>query len=176
VTSTSTSGVTTSYDYDGLGRRAGVTDPRTGRSVTHYDSVTGRVDYVRDAAGNTTSFGYEPSTGRKISETNALGKTTYFAYDARGQLVQTWGDVPYPVEYVYDEYGRRTEMHTFRDGALSFGDSAWPEGASLVADVNNQTERGIRGPVVGRKNHYGSKSRRSSPGSTNGLISNLSER
>jgi transposase len=25
---------------------------------------------------------------------------------------------------------------------------------------NNCTERGIRGPVVGRKNHYGSKSRR----------------
>jgi transposase len=25
---------------------------------------------------------------------------------------------------------------------------------------SNQTERGIRGPVVGRKNHYGSKSRR----------------
>ena len=25
---------------------------------------------------------------------------------------------------------------------------------------NNATERGIRGPVVGRKNHYGSKSRR----------------
>lgn len=31
------------------------------------------------------------------------------------------------------------------------------------ADVpldNNRTERGIRGPVVGRKNHYGSKSKR----------------
>ena len=25
---------------------------------------------------------------------------------------------------------------------------------------NNQTERGIRGPVVGRRNHFGSKSRR----------------
>ena len=25
---------------------------------------------------------------------------------------------------------------------------------------NNATERGIRGPVVGRKNHYGPKSRR----------------
>jgi hypothetical protein len=25
---------------------------------------------------------------------------------------------------------------------------------------NNATERGIRGPVVGRKNHYGSKSER----------------
>ena len=25
---------------------------------------------------------------------------------------------------------------------------------------NNRTERGIRGPVVGRKNHYGSRSKR----------------
>lgn len=30
----------------------------------------------------------------------------------------------------------------------------------LVALDNNATERGIRGPVVGRKNHYGSKSKR----------------
>lgn len=29
-----------------------------------------------------------------------------------------------------------------------------------IALDNNATERGIRGPVVGRKNHYGSKSRR----------------
>lgn len=31
--------------------------------------------------------------------------------------------------------------------------------ADLPLD-NNGTERAIRGPVVGRKNHYGSKSRR----------------
>ena len=31
---------------------------------------------------------------------------------------------------------------------------------SKMALDNNATERGIRGPVVGRKNHYGSKSRR----------------
>ena len=31
---------------------------------------------------------------------------------------------------------------------------------ALVPLDNNATERGIRGPVVGRKNHYGSKSRR----------------
>jgi transposase len=30
----------------------------------------------------------------------------------------------------------------------------------LVPLDNNATERAIRGPVVGRKNHYGSKSRR----------------
>lgn len=33
-------------------------------------------------------------------------------------------------------------------------------GNPLVPLDNNGTERGIRGPVVGRKNHYGSKSRR----------------
>jgi hypothetical protein len=33
------------------------------------------------------------------------------------------------------------------------------EDARIPLD-NNATERGIRGPVVGRKNHYGSKSRR----------------
>jgi hypothetical protein len=32
--------------------------------------------------------------------------------------------------------------------------------APLIPLDNNATERGIRGPVVGRKNHYGSKSRR----------------
>lgn len=31
---------------------------------------------------------------------------------------------------------------------------------ALVPLDNNGTERAIRGPVVGRKNHYGSKSRR----------------
>ena len=101
VASTSPTGVTTVYGYDGLGRRNAVTDARTGTSETHYDAK-GRVDSVQDAAGHKTSFGYEDLTGRKNRETNALGKHSYFAYDARGQLIRTWGDVPYPVQYVYD--------------------------------------------------------------------------
>jgi RHS repeat-associated protein len=133
TSSTSPTGVTTAFDYDGLGRRTGVTDPRKGRSETHYDNGTGRVDYVKDAAGNMTGFAYELATGRKVSETNALGKSTYFAYDARGQLVRTWGDVPYPVEYVYDAYGRRIEMRTYRS-ALNFSTASWPDGAEMAAD------------------------------------------
>jgi RHS repeat-associated protein len=128
VSTTSTTGVTTTFGYDGLGRRNAVTDARTGTSITHYDSQ-GRVDYVEDAANTKTSFGYEGATGRKNRETNALGKHTYFAYDARGQLIRTWGDVPYPVQYVYDEYGRRTEMYTYREDA-GWSSSTWPEGAS----------------------------------------------
>jgi transposase len=54
---------------------------------------------------------------------------------------------------------------------LSIGNAAayvvanWGRLTRFLADAripldNNATERGIRGPVVGRKNHYGSKSRR----------------
>ena len=54
---------------------------------------------------------------------------------------------------------------------LSIGNAAaytvtnWERLTRFVHDAripldNNGTERGIRGPVVGRKNHYGSKSRR----------------
>ncbi len=55
--------------------------------------------------------------------------------------------------------------------SLSIGNAAayvvanWDRLTRFVGDPripldNNATERGIRGPVVGRKNHYGSKSRR----------------
>jgi len=55
--------------------------------------------------------------------------------------------------------------------SLSIGKAAaytlgnWPKLIRFVDDAripldNNATERGIRGPVVGRKNHYGSRSRR----------------
>jgi transposase len=54
---------------------------------------------------------------------------------------------------------------------LSMGNAAayvvanWDRLTRFVHDAripldNNATERGIRGPVVGRKNHYGSRSRR----------------
>jgi transposase len=55
--------------------------------------------------------------------------------------------------------------------SLSIGKAAaytlgnWPKLTRFVDDAripldNNATERGIRGPVVGRRNHFGSKSRR----------------
>jgi YD repeat-containing protein len=40
MTSSSAKSVRMRYDYDGLGRRVGETDPRTSRSGTVYDSQT----------------------------------------------------------------------------------------------------------------------------------------
>jgi transposase len=49
--------------------------------------------------------------------------------------------------------------------AIRYTYGNWPRLTLFVNDPNipldnNRTERGIRGPVVGRKNHYGSKSKR----------------
>ncbi len=31
-------------------------------------------------------------------------------------MLRTWGDATYPMEYVYDSYGQKTELHTYRSG------------------------------------------------------------
>ena len=124
--STSKTGVTLTYDHDPLGRRTGVADPRTGTSITRYNDK-GQVHYTEDAAGNRTTFTYDLVTGRKILETNALGKAARYAYNDRGQVTHTWADTPYPVKYVYDAYGRMSEMYTYRSGT-DWAGTNWPRG------------------------------------------------
>ncbi|MCP4346578.1 MAG: hypothetical protein GY795_13765, partial [Desulfobacterales bacterium] len=62
----------------------------------------------------------DPVTGRKDAYINAMTKTTRYLYNDRGQATHTWGEAAEPVKFVYDSYGRMTEMHTFRGGSLSF--------------------------------------------------------
>ena len=128
TTSISKTGIRMTYAYDPLGRRTGITDPRTGTAITHYDA-RGWVDWVEDAAGHRTAFAYDPATGRKISETNAMGKVTRFAYNAQGQVTRTWGDAAYPVKYDYDTYGRMEKMRTYRSDA-GFDSDIFPESAT----------------------------------------------
>jgi len=125
-------GVETSYSHDALGRQTAVTDPRTGTTVTHYDS-RGWMDYVEDPLGDRTSYGYDPDTGRRIAVTNALGKVARYLYDDRGQLVFAWGDVPYPVKYTYDDYGRMSEMYTYRAGT-NWSSTLWPTNSAGDSD------------------------------------------
>ena len=121
---TSKTGITMKYGYDALGRRVAMEDPRKGISTLHYDQ-TGRLDYVQDAAGNRARFEYDEATGRKIAEYNAVNKATRYEFNDRGQLIRTWGDVPYPVEYGYNEFGQMQVMRTFRGGS-GWNGSVWP--------------------------------------------------
>jgi len=133
VSSQSKTGADTTYSYDALGRRTGITDPRTGTTVTHYNNK-GQVDYVEDPAGNRTRYEYDPETGEKTVEIDALNKATRYAYNKRGQVTYTWGDVPYPVHYVYDSYGQMSEMYTYRQGT-KWGSASWPADIAGADDV-----------------------------------------
>lgn len=121
TSSTSSTGLTYSYGYDALGRRTSVTDPRTGTSTTHYNAK-GQVDWSEDAAGNRTSYTYDPDTGRRIAATMAAGtavaKTMQYQYDIKGQLENVYGDTE-PVDYGYDDYGRKTSITTYRNSPPS---------------------------------------------------------
>ncbi|MBM4309920.1 MAG: hypothetical protein FJ119_03090, partial [Deltaproteobacteria bacterium] len=128
MSSTDKSGVTLTYSYDSIGRRVGVTDPRTGTSTTGYNAQ-GRVDWVQDAAGNRTVYGYDPETGETITETNPDNTTVRYSYNNQGQITRQWGSATYPVSYEYDGYGRLESMQTYRDG-LGFDADIFPSGAA----------------------------------------------
>ena len=123
VSSKSKTGITTTFSYDALGRRVGVTDPRTGTAVMHYNEK-GQIDFVEDAASNRTSYTYDSDTGRRIAVTDALTNTTYTAYDIQGRVTNTWG-ATYPVSYTYDDLGRMIEMRTWRDEAGQPDVTSW---------------------------------------------------
>ncbi|HHS97402.1 MAG TPA: RHS repeat protein [Chloroflexi bacterium] len=133
VSSQSKTGATRSYAYDALGRRAHSTDPRTGTSVVQYNAL-GQVAWRDDAAQNRTTYGYDPATGRLVEETNALGHVVRYAYDDLGNVTHVWGDVPYPVRYVYDALGQRVEMHTFRNAEADWNTAVFPVDAG-PADI-----------------------------------------
>lgn len=117
----SRTGVTTTYEYDALGRQTGIFTESGGAtpssrliaSLTTYNAL-GQVESVTDAASNTTAFVYDPDTGRRIESIDALSQSTYTAYDLQGRVTNTWG-ATYPVAYEYDQFGRITALHTWRD-------------------------------------------------------------
>jgi RHS repeat-associated protein len=123
-------GVLSTYGHDALGRRTTVTDGRGNTTTTAYNAYTGRVTTVTDAANHSTAYSYygpnDYSPGRLSTITNALGNHTYLSYDDEGHTRATWGDVPYPTVWVYDDYGQRTGMQTFR-GGTGWSESTWPE-------------------------------------------------
>ncbi|MDD8044033.1 MAG: hypothetical protein PHC78_09760, partial [Verrucomicrobiota bacterium] len=129
---TSKTGVRTSFVYDGLGRKIQETIGSGTNLITSqfaYDHA-GRIVETRDAANNCTELVYDDS-GQLIEKRTpnpadeSLPLCTRYAYTSRGELWRTWGDVPYPVEYAYDDWGRMIQMQTFR-GGTGWNGVNWP--------------------------------------------------
>ena len=125
------------FTYDALARPLSVSDPAIGSSTKAYNSTTGQL--ISESHGSqTTSYEYfsaaDPSAGRLKAKTDPNGKKVYFNYNGRGEMFQTWGDTTYPIEYVFDAYGQKTEMHTFRGGSGWQG-SSWPVATVGTMDI-----------------------------------------
>ena len=115
--------------YDALGRLEKEIEPRTGsesvptRKTTYHPNTTW-VKEVKDAANKRLSFAHYDGAGRGIYTEDALSKTTRTSYTARNEVSQVWGTATYPVSYVYNSYGERTALRTYRDsGDASVSDT-----------------------------------------------------
>lgn len=135
-----TTGLATTYLYDSLGRETSVTDPQAGTKTRTYNS-NGRLATTHDGAGSTT-YDYYPvshaNAGNLMSVTNDAGKKMYFNYNSRGEQIQNWGDTAHPFEFVYNSYGEKTEMRTFR-GGQNWTAANWPTGMTGAADITTWT-------------------------------------
>ena len=123
--------ISTTFGYDGFGRRTSVTDGRGNATTTAFDSA-GRVYTVTDAASNTTTYAYygsgDDQPGRLKSVGSPAGKYTYYDYDDFGRTTHVWGDVPHPRSFTYDStYGQRTGVSTYRSGE-DWDEPNWPTG------------------------------------------------
>ena len=110
--STSQTGVTTTFAYDAFQREVSQTDGRGNTTRTVYDNL-GRVSSTIDALGHSTTYGYD-AFGRQVSVTDPLTNTVTTAYDAEGHVVSQRG-ATYPVDYAYDEFGEKVSMTTYHD-------------------------------------------------------------
>jgi RHS repeat-associated protein len=127
----------TTFTYDALGRAVTISSPDTGRTTKVYSPVTGQLISVTEGL-STITFEYYPAghqnAGLLKSQSNSENKRTYFAYNRLGELTRTWGEAAYPVEYIYDGYGQRRELRTFRTGS-GWNSITWPESATGPVDI-----------------------------------------
>ena len=135
--STPTVAAPVQHHFDALGRETSITSP-LGFTASQTHNQFGQVASETDFTGQRTDYEYYPNgvlgAGQLKCATRTDGRKTYFGYTARGELAFTWGDVPYPEERVYSDYGELVELHTFR-GGLSWTGANWPTSTTGTADV-----------------------------------------
>ena len=114
----SRSSVTNTSCYDALGRQVASIDGRGNITRTEYDGL-GRSACSVDADSNRTTYAYN-DFGELIAVTNALGDAVIYEYDIRGHKTYE-GGATYPVRYVYDLFGNKVSMTTYRDEGIVGG-------------------------------------------------------
>ena len=142
-------GVIGRFEYDALGRKIHDIDPRTGTTITAYDTTNGSslVQSVTDPAGIAQAAYTYDSAGRVATVTNGLNKVTRYDYDTLNHKIHEFGDVPNPVQYDYDSSGRMIKQYTYRGGSgWTSPGTTWPTSTTGTSDTTNwyfQTATGL---------------------------------
>jgi RHS repeat-associated protein len=110
------------YTYDN-GRRTRMVD-QDGFTVNYLYDAAGRLEFLRDAAGDLIVQYHYDAAGRLQREDHGNGTFTEYQYDAASQLEHLIhrapdGAVNSRFDYVYDDLGRRTRMTTL-DGVWDY--------------------------------------------------------
>ncbi|WP_161795197.1 DUF6531 domain-containing protein, partial [Aneurinibacillus migulanus] len=93
---------TTTYQYDENGLLVSTLDPLGGKTL--YGYTGNRLTSMKNAAGETITFGYD-SAGRMVSEKDGNGSGTVQTYNADDQLVSETNALGHTITYTYDTQG-----------------------------------------------------------------------
>ena len=148
----------TRYYYDGLGRLTSVTSPLGFSSSLVYNAASGLIESTNNAAAKTTRFEYYASgrlgAGLLKCQTDPNCKKTYCDYNGRDQLTRIWGDVPYPEERIYNDYGEQTQLKTYR-GGTGWTSDTWPTSTTGTADTTTWAYQESTGLLLSKTDALG---------------------
>ncbi len=122
VKSIDTAGVDTIVAYDDLRRQEQVDGRDAIKNKVSYYTGTRRIKDERQIIVGTSlehiykTYAYGDS-GRvsRVTRKNTGGdENTYYSYNTRGQITKVYGNGTYPIDYLYDGYGRRTDQIQYR--------------------------------------------------------------
>ena len=134
---TATQNRTTTITYNGQGKPASITDPRSKTTVLAYNAP-GDLTSVTDPLSHATTFTYD-GLGRRTTVTDALSHTTTTDYDSRGRVTQITNHDSTHTDFGYDKGGRRTSVTDPLGRVMQYAYDPYGRLEAVIDPLNGQT-------------------------------------